>query len=367
MKNRVIEKLSVTRSELIEILVVGFLIGVCASIAGTIAYDSLKAHASWLYLGLFILLALCIWLLSKKFTRSGKARISIDGFITHIKEENSIQIVQRYGFSESMARHLNSAFSENDALKRQWDKQSLLNIHSRDKDKSSVAACKLVKEAAEYYAIEALSMHLSGYFNQKQYDKSELVEFSREDVPSILLNNRFMELFSTPMENRAIFENDFTKDKSEGVIVMSMGKNGAFYSRFDLVLPKGAKVTREDDAIVIDTSNFKLKMGVEFGGSGYVIPRDFEKYYLGVDSFKDARNFKVTFNAEVEFKMLAALQRSKWDYHAWLDGYFQKMERDMSGDQFFEKINWETVSTMIQCGQKMPNKSMQPTAEAAAD
>ncbi|HIF9248988.1 TPA: hypothetical protein ACX6RB_000041 [Photobacterium damselae] len=367
MNNRVIEKVSVTRSELIEILIVGFLIGVCASITGSIVYESLHIHPFWLYFGLFILLSLCIWLLSKKFTRSGKASISIDGFVTYMIENNSIQSINRYDFSESMAQHLSAAFSENNALKRQWDKQPLLNIHSQDKNISSEAACKLVKEAAEYYAIEALSMHLSNYFNQKQYDKSELIEFSREDVPSILLSNRFMELFSTPMENRAIFENDFPEEKSEGVIVMSFGKNGAFYSKFDLVLPKGAKVTRENGSIVIDTSNFKLKMGIEFGGFGYNTPRGFEKYYLGVNHIRETRNFQITFNAEVEFKMLAALQRSKWDYHAWLDGYFENMERNMCGDKFFEEINWRTVSTMIECGQKIPSKSIQPTVEAVAD
>lgn len=143
---------------------------------------------------------------------------------------------------------------------------------------------------------------------------------------------------------------------------MSMGPNGAFYSRFDLVLPKDAVVSRADGNIVIETSKFKLTLAVNFEGTGYVTPRNIEKYYLGLDSFENLTEFEVKFNADVQFKMLSTIRKSNWDYHSWLDGYFETMEREMSGVEFFRQINWETVATLIQCGQKMPNKQSQADA-----
>ena len=287
----------------------------------------------------------------------GKAKISVQGFLIHLKEDNKILSIPRYIFSEEISRYLNSAFNENEALKRQWDKESLLNIFSQNPEKSASSSLKLIREAAEYYLIETLSTHLTDYFNQECYDENLLSEVSREDVPSILLSNRFMEMFSAPMENRAAFESNHIEN-APGVVVMSMGENGAFYSKFDLVLPKGADVSRENGAIIIKTSKFKLKISIEFNGTNYVTPRNFERYYLGLETFEKYREFGIEFNAEVEFKLFSAFRKKDWDYHAWLDSYFDTIERDMSGELFFQKINWETVATMIQCGQQMPSKAL---------
>lgn len=362
MKNNVVEKLTINREILIEIVVVAFLLGVCASISGTIIFESLDDHSFWLYACLATLLVGSMIFLIKKFAVARSASISVSGFIIYLKNENDLKEVPSYQFSEEICRFLKGAFCENEALRRQWDKEPLSSIYRREDGKTPRASMKLIHEAVEYYALETLSTHLTDYFNQEQYDESELKEFSREDVPDILLNNRFMELFSAPMENRPAFSDDRDQDDQEGVVVMSMGPNGAFYSRFDLVLPRDAVVTREGDQIVIETLKFKLTLSINFGGSGYVTPRDFEKYYLGLDSFRDHEEFKITFNADVTFKLLSTIKKSNWDYHSWLDGYFETIEREMSGDDFFRRINWETVATMIQCGQNVPNKQSQADA-----
>lgn len=360
MQNNVAEKLSASKTALIEVLTVGFLMGVCASISATLIYENFKGHLSILYLGLASLLVWCIFFLSKKFTHSGKAKISVTGFLTYLKDENSIKTIPRYRFSEKISRYLESAFNENEALRRQWDKEPLRNIFIQNKDDVASGSLRLIREASEYYLIETLSMHLTDYFNKENYDKNLLSELSREDVPSILLSNRFMELFSAPMENRAVFDL-YNRSNNDGIIIMSIGKNGAFYSRFDLVLPKGTKISRSDGALVIETSKFKLTISVCFDGTSSVLPINFEEYYLGLQSFEKFNNFSIQFKAEVEFKMFSSLRKSDWNYHAWLDSYFERIERDMSGEFFFKETNWETVATMIECGQKMPRTSLNQT------
>lgn len=361
MKNNVVENLTKNRRTLIEVVVVAFLFGICASITGSIIFESLKNNILWLYSFLTVLLFGCIIFFFKNFSSARSANISVSGFIIYLKNENELKKIPRYQFSEEIFRFLSGAFGENEALRRQWEKEPLSNMYRMEKGKNSAASVKLIHEAVEYYALDTLSTHLTDYFNQEQYDESELKEFSREDVPDILLKNRFMELFSAPMENRSVFSDNHDRDHGEGVVVMSMGPNGAFYSRFDLTLPKDAVVTRADGKIIIETSKFKLTLAIVFEGTGYVTPINFEKYYLGLDDFENFSEFKVKFNADVKFKFLSTIGKSNWDYHSWLDGYFETMEREMSGDAFFKQINWETVATMIQCGEKMPNKSMQRT------
>lgn len=285
--------------------------------------------------------------MSKNFKESRRKKIDISGFFVYLTEANSLKKVYRYGFSESISSYIESAFLENNALKRQWDNESLLNVFSLGQEKRADASLKLIQEAAEYYIIEKLSIHLTDYFNDESYDKSELNELSRLDIPTILLRNRFLELFSASMENRAAFEPKKNTQNHDNV-VMSM-RSGVFYSKFDLVLPKGARVAKEDDRIVIETKNFKLSMRIKFEGEGYVTPRDFEKYYLGLESHSSYRNFKVTFESNVEFKLLASLKKTKWNYHAWLDSFFNEIENDMSGEQFFNKIDWEAAVTIIKC------------------
>ncbi len=366
MKNMFQESISVKRSAFFEILIVGVLIGVSVSTLGSIVFDKFKDNTTILFIALLIILVFCMWLLSKKFIKSRRAVFSSSGFFIYVKESNKVKDIPRYRFSENLVRHLNAAFCENEAIKRQWNEEPLSNVFSQDSEKRAVASQKLIREAVDYYLIEKLSTHLTDYFNKEHYDKSELTEFSREDIPSILLRNRLLQMFSSPMEDREAFSSKNSIPK-RGTVVMAMGKGGALYSRFDLVLPRGAKVTREDEKIVINTSNFTLKIETIFNGTSYLTPRNFEKYYLGMESMRDYREFNVTFKAEVEFKLLAALRKSKWDYHAWLDGFLSKVEEEMSGELFFDRIQWETVATMIQCGNAMPNKPMQPTADAAAD
>lgn len=354
MKNKVIERLTISRSMLLEVVVAAFLLGICASLSASVAYDSLRNKPHFLYLLIFVLSVICMLFLFKKLWSARKASIDIDGFLIYSDKSNRIVNVPRYHLSEEICDYLNSAFSENEAIKRQWDNQPIANQYKRDVNRPYKASMSLIQEAIEYYVLESLSIHLTDYFDQEKYDDSELKEFKRDDVPSVLFTNRFMDLFSSPMENRLSFMDN--GGVTEGTVVMSMGKNGERYSKFDLVLPKDATIFRDNDSIVIETSKFKLKLTASFNGCGYVTPVAFEEYYLGIESFRDSLAFNVSFRAEVDFKWLSTVSPTKWDYHAWLDGFFESIEKEMSADKFFDKINWETVSTMIQCKQIMPNK-----------
>jgi len=351
-KNKLIEQVSKNRTALIEILTAAFIVGVCASIFGAYIFDVFKQNKSYLFGITALLLIVSFVFLSKKLGSTRKNSIDIEGFLVYNPKDNTLHDVPEYHYGEKIRGFINSAFSENKALKKQWDKEpisSLYNSNFGSVHKSNSASLKLIREATEYYVLDKLSMHLTDYFNEEKYNASELKEYSRSDVPDILLKNRFMELFTSSMENRASFH-DQASEKDN--IVMSMGANGEIYHRFDLTLPKNSVVTRENNqAIKIETKYFTLVIAVDFEGFGYVLPRDFEKHYLGITDHESCSEYMINVKIDVEFKLLSLVSPGKWNYHSWLDGFIATIESDMNGEMFFEKINWNNAYTLIRCGQ----------------
>lgn len=374
MKYKLIDQITSSRSAFLEVLVATIVLAISASGIASIIFEYFKESPTYLLLFLVVVMFLSIIVLAKKIGNARSHKLNIEGYINIDPTENELINVPRYDYGEDLFRYLKGAFKENPALRSQWDKEPLgsgfdIDIQNQTAKKKITGAAKLIKEATEYYVLDKLSTHLTDYFNQEKYSKSELREYSRKDVPDILLSNRFMELFTAPMENRASFDRG---DLSSwpGAVVMSQGKNGAIYHRFDLTLPAKTVVSRDKSgAIKFNTENFILTFNVNFEEFGFVSPRGFESHYLGVKDFERSSEYQINVAFEVEFKLLSLLKNNKWDYHSWLDGFLNSLESKMSANVFFEQIQWSLAHTIIHCGEvsKRPNKTIQPTAKASAD
>lgn len=374
MKHKLIDQVTNSRSAFLEVLIAAIILAISASGVASIIFDYFKESPSYLLLFFVAVMFFSIVVLAKKIGNARSHKLDVEGYINIDPKENELIDIPRYDYGEHLVRYLNGAFKENPALRAQWDKEPLghgfdADLENQTAEKKITSSAKLIREATEYYVLDNLSTHLTDYFNQEQYSKSELREYSREDVPDILLSNRFMELFTAPMENRASFDRD-DLGSEHGIVVMSQGKDGAIYHRFDLILPAKTIVSRDKSgAIKFDTENFTLTFNVRFEEFGFVSPRGFERHYLGVTDFERSSEYQINVEFKVEFKLLSLLKNSKWDYHAWLDGFLNTLESNMSAHAFFDQIQWNLAHTIIQCGEvsKRPNKSIQPTAKAPAD
>jgi len=130
----------------------------------------------------------------------------------------------------------------------------------------------LIVEATEYYVLETLSTHLTDYFNQSELDSARLKEFSREDVADIVFKNRFLDTFSRPMRERAAFVRDSPKTSNHmDRVVAFYGSNGVRYSKFDLVLPIGARIERRSQL----QSALKLQVPTRLRDQLYWSKREF--------------------------------------------------------------------------------------------
>ena len=311
-----------------------------------------------LLLGLSMVL-LAFALISRKFIEKRRVQRSFEGLFAQRKNDNVLVKIPRYDFSESLSSYLQSLFSENGAMKKLWDKEPLSGIFEYDKESQklnlkNVASKALIEEATEYYLLVRLSTHLTDFFNQSPFDDALLKEFGREDVPSVLFKNRFLDTFSRPMIERPAFVDSAMSDTpSHGRIVASFGPNNARFASFDLVLPREAKVTRVSERrIEIDTPKFCLHLEVGFSGANTNLPRGFEKLYLEEEEQLSLNVYQIEVRIFVEFKALALLTRAGWEYYMWLDSFIASFEQKFAHDSFFEMIDWDRAMTVARVMQR---------------
>lgn len=305
------------------------------------------------------LVVVSLALIARRTIVSRSVSRSFEAFLCYHKKENRLIEVPRYAFSENISNYLNGLFAENEAPKKLWDADPLSNTFKHDTktgsfEKRATAAGQLIVEAVEYLLLEQLSTHLTDYFNHASLDTEKLQALTREDVPGVIFKNRFLDTFSRPMQERAAFvESALKRGTPIGKICSSYGPGGVRYSDFDLVLPKNAKVQRvAPNSVEIDTSKFCVKLEVNFSGFNTNLPRGFERLYLDGMSLDDVGAYRVDIKAIVNFKPLALLSQSGWQYHSWLDSFLTSLEEDVAKEEFFKRIDWDRAITVARVVQR---------------
>lgn len=329
-----------------------------------------------LYGGIFFILLVFIYL-TISILLGCKRRMKVSGLIV-FKNENIIPI-DRYIFSERLSETLQAVFIENKALKQSWS-EDFNKKENREKNKSTdtenkelnpeekplsyysiiklevpeneikkdTKSKKILKEAVEYIFIEKLSTHLSTHFNDYTDEDKILKEFTRSDFPNILLQNRLINLLSSPFEDRPIFlKAKMTKHKEKGKIVAIGGSDGSRFTRFDLVLPKKSEVIRKENGVLqIKSPRMILEFNINYGDFAATLPRGFEYNYLGISSSKISVK-EIDLNLEITIKPLALLFSKGWNYYNWIDSFISKFSDVFSFDAFIKKIEWESTLTRI--------------------
>jgi hypothetical protein len=349
-------------TSLAEILV----IAICAALGVDLVAHGLILHwgvdpIASLVIGLLLCSFSLLILVGRVTSRRTRSQ-SYTGFFIYNRNSNKLVLVPRYGFSEALSRYLEAALSENKALKLIWDKEPLRESEEIERRKAKGKSkeemlemwqkltrgrsYQLIREATEYFVLDRLSTHLTDYFNDEQFRKENLKEFRRDDVPDVLLKNRFLELFSKPMEERAAFigKTEGREDWGETVAAFT---EGAIYERFDLVLPKES-IVRRVSRIEIETNAFLMNLVIHFDGMGAVIPTDFLEYYLSIhDPLNVTTEFAISIEVTVSFKFGALLFGLGWNYYHWIDSFLQLLDERVSEETFSRSIGWDAALTVI--------------------
>ncbi|MFK4474927.1 hypothetical protein ABH897_004695 [Paenibacillus sp. RC73] len=377
-KNNYLLEILNNRNNVIRFIFITILLSFGLSvIAGSLTFtNGFKAVYGFSVGGVIILLVIAylFWFVLK----SMKKELIIDCILIHDKKENKLIDIGRYSFSKGINDYLFAALSEDKDLKAIWDREPLGCyqtvgdwMHGRISKSRNI-----INEVVEYYVIEELSLHLSRYFNNSSFSKENIQEIARNEVPEVLYQNRFLNLFSKPMEERASFDNPKRKEEEKpkeyyvngkkitleiGETVYAFGKDGARYNKFNLVLPKSSRVKRVDkNTIRIITDRFNFDIYVNFEEEPYSPPEGFIEHYLcpgaeRTDRFFRYEGYEMKVELRIQFKILKFLFNGKWEYFYWLDSFLERINQRMSSSEYFERINWESTYTMLEVIEK--NKS----------
>lgn len=209
------------------------------------------------------------------------------------------------------------------------------------------ATIDLLCQAAEYFLLDSLSSHLYGYFNDNRFNWKYLTEYRRNDIPSILLSNTFLELFTRPMLERPFFVEDADED-IDGRI--SHLHEGPTYQKFRMILPKGSIVKRlREHEIEIETKKLKIRLAACFPGGMEHISFEFLLYYLGCTNLLEIAMYRANIEISISVKPWAMFSNTGWEYYGWIDSFLDEIEQSASQNNFVSKINWESTLTTIKC------------------
>ena len=353
-RRRYVDSILSDRSIILELILAGVLLALGVEFIAAWGTAITGSSPKTVTVGILLLsIALLVWL-RRSMAHTRQRQVQLDGFLVYFRKDNALVDVPRYHYGSELFGYLAAAFAENTALKTLWDKEPLTEAFQFDHEKGTAKlrnnqSMQLVREATEYFVLHQLSIHLADYFNKKEYNEGQLKEYQRQDVPDILLRNRFLEMFSRPMDQRPHFVNEILDEKITEKVCLSIGKDGVRYDRFDLVLPLSSKVSRSPDgSISIETSRFTLRFRVKFDAMMTVLPRHFEEFYLGLKDYQEFADYKVSLDIHVKFRTRSYFTSVGWGYHQWVDSFMSSLEDDFSEDAFLSDLNWPAVLTMIE-------------------
>ncbi|MDP3256878.1 hypothetical protein [Bosea sp. (in: a-proteobacteria)] len=272
----------------------------------------------------------------------------MEGAVVVDRKNKDIIPLYRYEFSERLKETFSAATAENRALMRAWSE----NTQDANQDNTVTdrflnkgPSKRLLNEMVEYFVIKKLSLHLNSYFiNNELINSSEITSLERKDIPSVLLDNRILDLLSRPMEDRDVFA-DQNDRNTPGKVVFYYGKNGVIFDHFEITLPKKTRFSRgADNTLIIKTPRFSLVIDIIITGMNKSLPRDFEKHYLK-RSFLETQSYKVRLKINTEFSLASLFTGRGWEYYKWIDSFIEALYESFEFDDFIEKIDWDGAIT----------------------
>lgn len=339
------------------------------------AADKLGASSFWtLGIGGCAVLLPLIYLISK-LRNSLRTSTVAEAVVAYDIMKNELVEIPGYHFSEKVKRTLRALLVENQAFQKMWNENPLVSpdtvlqfptgatksgeppivsysaIYERVNSVSEpTPATKLITEAMEYHVIELISDHLSEYFSTQDTTTDEIKELTGSDIPNILLTNRFLKMFTTPLEERAIYNlaNIPPANPEGGVLKYISGSDGTIFTTLSLWLPRDTTITRPNGntngALHFKSKRANIAILVEFVRERKILRNHFTELYIGKNS-KKVLLLTAKISVEISVPLTSLLSISGWSSYKWPDSIPSKIESIFNFENFLNKINWDQART----------------------
>lgn len=351
------------RRNLAEIFALAFALALGINLLSSALPTELSLSSRTTTLVGFTLVLASVIFLALRLRKVAGRQLMLEGILA-LDKNRVPEEIDRYELSERLHSYISAISAENKAIGKLWTSSPIgleFDEETRTTRRSRSQANLLVLEALEYFVLDKLTLHLSAYFDsERNVEEHTVVRVERGDIPQVLLQNRFLETFSKPMEMREAFM-DLPSGEGLGRVVYATGEGGALFDHFELILPARSRVNRlQGSSLQIETSRFRLTFKPEFIGTSAIFPSRFEELYLG-RSFDELRLYGVQLNVKVTFKWMSFFTSEGWDYYEWLDSFLDELADDFAFDEFLKRINWDTAATVATVLQHQPPEERRST------
>ncbi len=297
--------------------------------------DSDKGRILFIF-GVIIIGISCFYLIKINLEKR-KFDISFSGFLINDHKKDKILNIEYYDLPTELNNYLKPALSEDNTLKKEW---------TTGKSKKGIyldVRNLILEDLLEYLILEKLSITLTDFFNARVTNPKKLKFYNSKEIPKVLLNNRFLNLFSKSPAQRDAFK----KEKIEDKVIFFYSPEG-IYNKFELVLPKNCKISKfKNKGITIESDIIRLSIKVQIDKYTSLLPQDFLKIYLGLKEGIYSRYdpIKIRFSLKAILKIKSLFMKDGWNYYIWLDKFIREIKKDFSSSYFFDSINWRNIRT----------------------
>ena len=323
---------------------------ICAYIVGV-------CSIKWICLVVGLLfLASALVIIKFIFPRRKEYIFRYDGGIAFEIREGTIQGINiaGYKFNDDFNQYLTGFLAENQIFIRYLkDKAEMFGAGSSGFDPSKNTRLTILRSVLECIVLNQLSLHLNDYFVKNEMDKSQILCLKRSDLGADVLRNKVLDAVSRDMEDRNAFA-DFGSKPENGEVVFALGPNGVIYDQFNLELPPGSRLIRNEDGfLIVSTRLFAIKIIPVVNGcctniDSVLMPPGVSPRYCPLQAW-------VKLVVSVKRELMS--QRSNADMYAWLDSFTERLGEYITIDSLYTRMNVELLRFLYKPMYKVAGKA----------
>lgn len=263
----------------------------------------------------------------------------IQGFIVFNNHNDLVELPSNQ-FSSSIKHYINAAINENKDIAKVWenisvDLKTFESVDNREK-------YSLIEELIEYYILQKISFLISNNFKSKSSHT-----FNTDNIPSLLRANRYLSLFSKPLNSRIKSQSFSDGIPVENEKVKAAYKEGILYEKFELITPPNSKLQLSHEGYIhLQTPCISLKIKVEFDAVGTYLPEGFLDR-IAKDNYEYFKPYAFLVSFQLQKKLSLIFSSLEKEYFKAIVIALNELTDKLDQDKYFKRINWESINIML--------------------